>query len=89
MTRVLPNCGMAIDLDFTKEFYASKFCDIESDTTWDSFREQCFKLKGIVEVCTDHQVWVRVEPKSRTWEGIAAETRLIDKKVRAIIARGK
>jgi hypothetical protein len=51
------------------------------------FEREVGRLKNITEVCTDHQVWVKLEPSAKTMRGIHAEIARTKTKVLKIIDR--
>jgi hypothetical protein len=90
MSKLPINANAVITLHFTHELIEALKHKPDGADTGDllnTFEKRIGRFKYVIEVCTDHMVWVKMEPTARTWEGIAAQVEEINVRVRHEITR--
>lgn len=96
MTKIADDCGLLVYLHLDFEKVVKIF---ESETARDKGRGYghsrwkdrytcaLLGLGNVHSVCLNHQAWVAIEPKARTYEGAAAEVERTRAKIDRITER--
>lgn len=93
MKKIQDNVAIVVYIHFLEELQAVLATYKSGTDAWyavfDKVEKQVQKVKGVEDVCLDHQVWAKVEVSAKTWEGTGKEVDRITQKIFKILERLK